>query len=80
MLHNPPGVSCQTLCGLADARLATISRITGTDPVRLRAWSFCGIVMSICWSVEDESSGILGSWTLLSIWRRNSCLSFLHRM
>ncbi len=53
LLHNPPTATAQQLCDLANSRLSTIARVTGMDPIRLRSWGFCGVVMSLCWSVEE---------------------------
>ena len=42
---------------LLDRRLNIFAEITNLDLQCIRAWIFCGCMLSACWSIEDEGEG-----------------------
>ena len=53
LLHNPVQATNKQTIRLIEPRLRTVSAVTGIEIGRLRAWGFCGIVLSSCWDEED---------------------------
>jgi streptomycin 6-kinase len=53
LLHNPVGAPPESMLSLLPKRLETVSDVTGIELGRLKAWGFCGLVMSLCWSAEE---------------------------
>jgi streptomycin 6-kinase len=55
-LRNPCDriLQVHNLSEVLHRRLQIIADITDLDPQKLKAWSFCGCVLSACWSTESK--------------------------
>lgn len=53
MLLNPVGASAEAKLRRLPSRLAIFAQEGGFDEARLRAWGFCGAVLSMAWDQED---------------------------